>query len=829
MVLISLLVRISVHGQVQISGHIITSDSLAVSFASVSLISPADSSVIAYTTSAADGSFILIADADANLRQLLIKCTHIAKGQYKALIKNESQSLLITLDGKPIQMPEVKVDAPLVEVHGDTISYRLEAFATPKDRTLADVLSKLPGVEVDANGAIKYQGEYIKKFYVEGKDLMELRYGVITNAMPNVDVETVDILKNHQPIRMLENKVPSAGTAFNIRLKKAISFSGSGDVALGAAPFIWSGRLTPMVFTKDVQTLVDLKSNNTGEDPLASYNTITIGGGGFVSDISRPIRSGETLHTNRPQPPDLKTSTYLDNRSHLFSANALKELLREWEIKFNLDGWHHRIQDMGRQDTRIVLDSGNRQDSLFYTEAIDNALADQNIRGSIFASQNGKTSFLKDHLSFQLNRKVRDNQTDLNSSKLLQEITSPSLAMQNSLVGIKVLGPQKEHHLNYKSYFNYLHEDYNYSLQSAQPFLIPQLGIQTTETLLQLLEQRALETSHEASMRFFYRKWELEPKVELRTSRSELYSDLLNANDAISQNRSETHRVQTSGSLHTALKLRRFNFSLSLPLDIAHVNIRTKTLETRKTRLFIQPRLAAYWRLSTFSEWVVSSFLRQSFGNIDRVYEHIVMNATSFSTYPPDLSTQQITSITSQWKYGNPLNNISAYLSVNRMDTHKDFIYAQTVMENGQRSYELVPRSNKREFTSINPNFGKYFYNIRTNIILNGTYSLTRSNSLVQGQLTDNKINNLTFSTKIIYNQLNWIGLQYEINLGTTNSHRIGTSTNYTEENHQFNCFVYPLRHHLLNLNLDYYRFKYPGADNRYPFLSLAYRFALST
>lgn len=62
----------------------------------------------------------------------------------------------------------------------------------------------MPGIEVSQNGQIKLIGTPINRFYVEEKDLMGSRYGVVTNSLPNKDVQSLEILQNHQRLRPSE-------------------------------------------------------------------------------------------------------------------------------------------------------------------------------------------------------------------------------------------------------------------------------------------------------------------------------------------------------------------------------------------------------------------------------------------------------------------------------------------------------------------------------------------------------------------------------------------------------------------------------------------------
>ena len=116
-----------------------------------------------------------------------------------------------------------------VRLSGDTIKYLLNTYAKPEDRTLADVLSRVPGFEVNKeNGAIRYEGKSISNFYIEGMDMMGGKYGVATKSLPKDDVATVEVMKHHHPIRVLDDFTYSDDNALNIRMKngaKAVSYT----------------------------------------------------------------------------------------------------------------------------------------------------------------------------------------------------------------------------------------------------------------------------------------------------------------------------------------------------------------------------------------------------------------------------------------------------------------------------------------------------------------------------------------------------------------------------------------------------------------------------
>jgi hypothetical protein len=106
-------------------------------------------------------------------------------------------------------------------------------FAQPQDRSIADVMSKMPGLEIKPNGQIEYNGMAINKFYIEGLDLMGNKYALASNNLNRRHVKSVEILKNHQPIAALRGKSFSEQAAINLVLEDNAKWHLTGTADLG--------------------------------------------------------------------------------------------------------------------------------------------------------------------------------------------------------------------------------------------------------------------------------------------------------------------------------------------------------------------------------------------------------------------------------------------------------------------------------------------------------------------------------------------------------------------------------------------------------------------
>lgn len=59
---------------------------------------------------------------------------------------------------RTLELKEVVVTAKKIRQSGDTISYAASSYISKNDKTLEDLLRKMPGIEVKSDGQIIYNG-----------------------------------------------------------------------------------------------------------------------------------------------------------------------------------------------------------------------------------------------------------------------------------------------------------------------------------------------------------------------------------------------------------------------------------------------------------------------------------------------------------------------------------------------------------------------------------------------------------------------------------------------------------------------------------------------
>jgi len=142
------------------------------SFATVMLLHPADSTLVNFTRSDDKGAF---AFKNVKNAPYLLKISYVGylPLQKRLPIATTEVNDLGVLKVKPIsnELMEVVIKAAkaTLSIRGDTIEYDASSFKVPPGSTVEDLLRRLPGIEVDGDGNIKAQGKDVKRVYVNGK------------------------------------------------------------------------------------------------------------------------------------------------------------------------------------------------------------------------------------------------------------------------------------------------------------------------------------------------------------------------------------------------------------------------------------------------------------------------------------------------------------------------------------------------------------------------------------------------------------------------------------------------------------------------------------
>ncbi len=271
---------------------------------------------------------------------------------YKREMRNISTAgtLNINLQAESIMLKEVQIRPGRINTRKDTVRYDLAQFASSKNVHIKDVLKKLPGVDVDENGQVKYKGKAIDHYFVEGMDVTGGRYNQINNNLSAKAVKSAEIMENYQSVKALKGKINSDEVALNLKLdpKARDQWITNGTLGTGwsdnNAKLLWEAGLNALQLGKGKQSVYNYKTNNNGKDlsneqtRLTGNNQQQVPLSGFLSQpgISAPLDKNRLLF----------------NETHTLNGNRMYKWNDDRSLRLQA-GYTHDIIQQQRGNTQI--------------------------------------------------------------------------------------------------------------------------------------------------------------------------------------------------------------------------------------------------------------------------------------------------------------------------------------------------------------------------------------------------------------------------------------------------------------------------------------------
>ncbi|MDE7472619.1 MAG: carboxypeptidase-like regulatory domain-containing protein, partial [Muribaculaceae bacterium] len=381
-------VSVSAVAQVDVTGVVVDGESGdALNGASV-IVKGADGKIKKFATTKGRGEFTMSLPSVDGCR---LEVSMMSYARQSLPLDSVSFPLTVRLEPGTTLLKEVTVKADRIREQGDTITYNVGTFAQEQDRTIGDVLKRMPGINVEKSGKIQYQGEDINKFYIEGSDLLGGKYGLATNGISHDDVGAVEVMENHQPMQVLSGISFSDKAAINLKLKNKAkaTWSFHGDAGGGwscqPAGAVWDGELFAMAVMPGFQNITTLKTNNTGNDLSAQTTDF------FASRRGTSLR--RYVGVSLPDVPALSEKRTLFNRSAMVSTNSLWKL-KNGEFKTQVDYSFNHVTADATNVTTYFLPDGDR----VVTENRSGRDRSHALSGRFIYELNQKTAFVNNTL-----------------------------------------------------------------------------------------------------------------------------------------------------------------------------------------------------------------------------------------------------------------------------------------------------------------------------------------------------------------------------------------------------------------------------------------------
>ena len=788
-----------------ITGKITDTKQSAVSNINVTLHLPNTSAILAFGITDKRGNYTITHNSTADSLQL--KAFGLGYAKQQKSIQNRTQGVNFVLSEQNIELKEVIIKERPITRNGDTLSYAVSAFKNQSDRSIGDLIRRLPGLEVDATGRISYQGKPINKYYIEGLDLLNGKYSLANENLPIDAVTHVEVLENHQPIRLLDSLVFSENAALNIRLKSKVVSTGTARLGVGAAPLLWDANVTPMVFSKDQQMIASYQSNNLGNNVAKQIKTLTI------EDLLNPFENDDSKKNwVRIVPlttPSFSDTRWLNNQIHLGSLNFLKKLSKGYELKANLSYLHDNQRQRGITHT-INYTS---QDTISIVEDKYNSYVSEALEASLILEKNDKVSYLKNQFSFKGQWDRENGVLQLNNNPVSQQVKSPYFSLTNNL---KDIFKFKNRVFTFQSFLNIQNSPQALTVAPG-PFANLLNNQIAFDSLRQKVTTRSFFTHNKVSFNKNIGKFSLSPQVGVQVEKQSLSSQMqrfrgnepptIIGNDY--ENQLDWLKVNAYLKLQTQYQKGKWRLTLNTPLNQYYFEVKDVLLKQQQVlnQTIFEPKLNVRYDINPFWELSSSIDKKNTFGEIENLfYGYLLKNYRTLERRNAPLLNNVSWGSSINIRYHNPLTSVFGYATYTNRTTNNNLIYSTRITPQGASESYALPLFNKSQSQTILLQVGKYFNILKMQVNLDYQSTLSERREIINGADVPVKTINNAYGLRLNNKISKWADLEYrykkiEFQNQVDNQKNRPTS----QQLHAFNVNLYPTKNTYLSLQNEYY------------------------
>ena len=740
-------------------------------------------SVVAFARTRADGLFSLTIPSGKVARE--VEFNMLGFGKKVVALKDYKNGQTIKLSEKAVALREVKVRPEKIRSNGDTLTYSVSAFRQGQDRSIADVIAKMPGLEVKPNGTIQYQGKAINKFYIEGMDLLGGKYAQASENLSPDKIKSVQVFENHQPVKALKDVQFSEQAALNLVLKDDAKnvWQGIVDVATGASlqgdtEWLRDARILEMVFGRHRQSISMYKTNNTGKDIEHE-----------VADLSRfdktaPTESG-ILHNISLGAPSLDAKRSRFNDTHIVATNWLFKTKKDDDLKLQFTGLYDRSRQQQERQT-IYLDA----DSAVITEAQTARSTRSEWIGELLYKANRENHYLSNTLKGYI---------DFNKSE--------GLSMLNNVPTPQRVEPRKRYIVDNLELINKLNGGRSYSITSLFSYSYLPSTLLLSNDSCQALNQSLLYWEVYGYFQHTIKDVKFTYKAGFQTKNQQLESG--------QKDRYSEYRPYFNPSL--SYRANSLSITLSIPLSW----LSRKYQEQSASKVLFTPHL--YIKYDFSSKFNVSGNYSYRWSPNDIADMSRLPIYTDYITQRQGSGQLEHTSGQNASLGLNYRNVATGFFgSANGSYSHSDdaVIYRSRLVGNVYTREATDYRQNSDNY-SLYANIGQSFFWMKLSISLSGRYSWNSYDLLIGNVLSRQNARNGSATLRFSMKPTRWLSIEEES--AYRFSQRSRTDALQSME-HQLKLFLLPGKWQIEWMNELYHSNDESVSTNYFSDLSISYR-----
>ena len=562
-----------------IKGLIKDQQNRSIQSASVSLFDE-KADFLGYAFTNENGLYSISFDKPKN-ETIKIEISCLGYHKISKLITTENLAQNFTLEEKTELIKEVVIESgKKIKINQDTTYIKVASFGNKTEQTVEDILKKLPGIEVLKDGSIKAHGKTIDKLLIEGEDIFDKNYKMLSKNLDAKVLDEVQIIDNFEDNPIFKKLNNSDKVALNLKLKKGLNNVWFGNVTLGSGIISenrWKENINLGLIKKKIKLFYFGDYNNLGEKATDIIATNIIEKSTFGDDrFEYKAKSLYNIANNEVH--------FFSKTQSVFNKAFLNSLSFTSKLKKNLSvrGVVYLANDEQKQNSSTITKYNLENNPISFTE--DNFYVNKKTLASseieLKYSPNDK-NYIKNLFIFKNNPNKTANNLLFNTDIINQNSNSENYTIYNHFNHTLQLTEKTV--LN--NYFYIGNDKINEKSKISSPFLNSFLSLDTNQIINQNANNKLFYIGNKSKLINKFRKIDLTNTVQFE------YSKELFKNDFIANNQNiETYQNNANLKILNLFQENTLRYNFSKKIDLtANLNFQNIQFNnnTFSTNLFL--------------------------------------------------------------------------------------------------------------------------------------------------------------------------------------------------------------------------------------------------
>ena len=711
-----------IYSQSIIKGKVTQNDNEAIVSASI-ILKNDTSETISFTYTNEFGNFELQTNDKGKFTINVNSLGYEEKSSEIVLEKNnEVKTINFKLNIEIIKLEEVFIESKKpITIKNDTIIFNAKSFIQGNEQVVEDLLKKIPGLNITTDGTIKVGNQEIEKVMIDGDDMFEKGYKILTKNMPVNPIDKIEIYQNYSNNKLLKGIENSNKVALNLTLKEDYKRQWFGNAILGyglVSENRYDARSNLMNFGKKAKYYFITNINNVGEDAT-----------GDINHLIRPYRFDEpaTIGDDQSARVLLGLSSYLPNlnqkrvnfnNAEMLSLNSIFTVSKKIKIK--------TLGFLNTDENDLIRNS--------FQSFINNNVSFTNIE-DFKGRKKQTTGFGKIDLTYDVSKKGmleytgKFNKTsENNSSNLLfnDNLLNEKLNSDNQLVDQKIIFTNKFKENKVLIFSGRYINEKTPQKYSVNQFFFNDLFAENANNTIQYSQNKMQFSGIEAHL-FDKRKNEnlLEIKAgnQLRIDNLNTSFELFNDNISLGfpNNYQNNLKYITNDSYVSIKYLFKFgNYKLLTQSDFHQLFNQLESLSIKNSQkpFFIIPKIGLDWVINEKNKIITTySYSTTNAGVLDVYSSFVQTGFRSFSKGLQEFNQLNSSSAILNYTYGNWGDKFFANTFILYSKNNDFYSTNSIIVQNYSQTEKIIIKD--RNFLSISSNIDYYFNPIKSNFKIN--------------------------------------------------------------------------------------------------------------